>query len=312
MERTADPDALGFDPDRLARIDAHFARYVDDGRLAGWQVAVTRRGEVVHTSTYGLRDREAGRAGRAGHALAHLLDDQADHLGRARCMLWEQGRFELTDPVSRYIPSFADVRVYDKGSAQQAVHRAGHRAGAGLAPAHPHRRADLRLPAHAPWSTRSTAPAGYEWGAPPGTRPGRAPCDAWAALPLLFQPGTGWGYGGRHRRARPAGRGAVRPAARRVPGRARHRARSAWPTPASGSSPSGADRLAALYTPNPADGTGRAARRARRRRAAPSRRSCPAAAGWSRPPPTTPLHPDAAARRRARRRPAARHRARSR
>ena len=60
LQRTADPDALGFDPARLARIDGHFARYVDEGLLAGWQIAVARRGEVVHASTYGMRDREAG------------------------------------------------------------------------------------------------------------------------------------------------------------------------------------------------------------------------------------------------------------
>ena len=60
MERTADPDKLGFDPQRLERIDRHFATYVDDGRLAGWQIVVTRAGEVVHSSTYGMRDREAG------------------------------------------------------------------------------------------------------------------------------------------------------------------------------------------------------------------------------------------------------------
>ena len=55
-----DPAALGFDPPRLARIDDHFRRYVDDGRLAGWQAVVTRRGHVVHSSEAGLRDEEAG------------------------------------------------------------------------------------------------------------------------------------------------------------------------------------------------------------------------------------------------------------
>src|ERR1700759_5597543 len=55
-----DPAALGFDPARLARIDDHFRRYVDDGRLAGWQAVVTRRGHVVHASEAGQRDEEAG------------------------------------------------------------------------------------------------------------------------------------------------------------------------------------------------------------------------------------------------------------
>ena len=55
----ADPEELGFDPARLARIDDHFARYVDDGRLAGWHAVVARDGKVVHSSTAGRRDAEA-------------------------------------------------------------------------------------------------------------------------------------------------------------------------------------------------------------------------------------------------------------
>ena len=191
MQRTADPDALGLDPARLARIDEHFAQYVDDGRLAGWQIAVARRGEVVHASTYGHRDREAG------------LPVEPDTLWRIYSMtkpitsvavmrLWEQGRFELTDEVSRYIPSFADVRVYDKGSSAKPFlvpatepvriwHLLTHTAGLTYGFLH-----------------TSVVDAiyraqGYEWGVPPGTDLETA-VDTWAALPLLFQPGSAWGY----------------------------------------------------------------------------------------------------------------------
>ena len=47
LEQTIDPDHVGFDPKRLARIESHFARYVDDGRLPGWHIAVTRCGQVA-------------------------------------------------------------------------------------------------------------------------------------------------------------------------------------------------------------------------------------------------------------------------
>src|SRR5215218_7192602 len=43
-----DPSELGFAPERLARIDAAFQRYVDDGRLPGWQIVVSRNGQVAH------------------------------------------------------------------------------------------------------------------------------------------------------------------------------------------------------------------------------------------------------------------------
>ena len=57
----ADPAELGLDPARLERLDRHFQRYVDDGRLPGWLVAVARDGRVVHLADGGLRDVEAGR-----------------------------------------------------------------------------------------------------------------------------------------------------------------------------------------------------------------------------------------------------------
>lgn len=251
MERTADPDKLGFDPDRLARIDRHFAQYVDDGRLAGWQVAVTRRGETVHASTYGMRDREAG------------LPVEPDTLWRIYSMtkpitsvalmqLWEQGRCELTDEVSRYIPSFADVRVYDKGSSQKPFlvpatepvrvwHLLTHTAGLTYGFMH-------TAVADAIYRAR-----GYEWGVPPGTDLATA-CDAWAAMPLAFQPGSRWGYSvatdvvGRLVEVL-SGQPLDAYLAEHVTGPLGMTDTTFWVEP------DRADRLAALYTPNPADGT---------------------------------------------------------
>ena len=62
------PNELGFDTDRLARIDQHFRAYVDDGRLPGWQVAVSRRGQLAYASTYGMRDVDAAKAAISVHA----------------------------------------------------------------------------------------------------------------------------------------------------------------------------------------------------------------------------------------------------
>jgi len=191
LEQTVDPGEVGFDGKRLGRIGSHFARYVDDGRLPGWQIVVTRAGQIVHSSTYGMRDREAG------------LPVEADTLWRiysmtkpvtavAAMMLWEEGVIQLTDEVSRFIPAFADMRVYSRGSALK------------------------------PWTVPATEPVriwhlltqtsgltygflhtsvvdalyrarGSEWAGPPGLDLAQA-CDAWAELPLLFEPGTAWGY----------------------------------------------------------------------------------------------------------------------
>jgi CubicO group peptidase (beta-lactamase class C family) len=107
-------------------------------------------------------------------------------------MLYEQGGLELTDPVSRFIPSFADVRVYAGGSDLRPVtvpatepvriwHLLTHTAGLsyGFHRVHP---VDAMYRA-----------AGFEWATPPGVDLAQA-CDIWAGIPLLFQPGAEWNY----------------------------------------------------------------------------------------------------------------------
>ncbi len=63
----------------------------------------------------------------------------------AAMMLWEEGRFELTDEISRWLPEFADAAGLRQGLAAPPVHGPGDRADPGLAPAHPHQRPDVRL-----------------------------------------------------------------------------------------------------------------------------------------------------------------------
>ncbi|SDZ37159.1 CubicO group peptidase, beta-lactamase class C family [Micromonospora pattaloongensis] len=191
IERTVDPEYVGFDSGRLARIDKHFARYVDDGRLAGWQIVVTRRGEIAHSSTYGLRDREAERPV-TPDTLWRIYSMTKPITSVAAMMLWEEGRFQLTDEVSRWIPALGDVRVYDKGSALRPFtvpavepiriwHLLTHTAGL-------------------TYGFMQTSvvdalyrAAGYDLYTPAGVDAAGA-CDAWARLPLLFQPGSAWGY----------------------------------------------------------------------------------------------------------------------
>ena len=59
LKTEAEPAELGLDPDRLRRIDRHFARYVHDGRLPGWLITVSRHGRLAYVSGYGSRDVEA-------------------------------------------------------------------------------------------------------------------------------------------------------------------------------------------------------------------------------------------------------------
>jgi CubicO group peptidase (beta-lactamase class C family) len=192
LKLTADPDAVGFDPARLARIDTHFARYVDDGRLPGWQIVVTRRGEVVHASTYGHRDVEAGLPVEPD-TLWRIYSMSKPITSVAAMILWEEGAFELTDEVSRWIPAFADVRVLTGGSdlrpetvpATEPVriwHLLTHTSGLTYG--------FLRTSV-ADALYRSAVGNGSD--VPKGVDLAGA-VDLWASLPLLFQPGTRWGY----------------------------------------------------------------------------------------------------------------------
>ncbi len=110
-----DPAELGFDADRLRRIDQHFARYVDDGRLVGWQLAVSRRGEVVHHATYGKRD-AGGEAPFAADTIVRMFSMTKPVTSVAAMMLHEEGAFQLKDPIKRWLPEFADMRVFRGGS----------------------------------------------------------------------------------------------------------------------------------------------------------------------------------------------------
>jgi CubicO group peptidase (beta-lactamase class C family) len=186
-----DPAEAGFAADRLRRVDEHYTRYVDDGRLAGWLLTVARHGKLVHVARYGQRDSEAG------------LPVEPDTLWRiysmtkpitsvAAMMLYEEGAVALTDPVSAFIPSFTRVRVYTGGSDQRPTtvpaiepvrvwHLLTHTAGLtyGFHRAHP--------------MDALYRDAGFDVDIKPGMTLEQA-CDIWAGIPLLFQPGAEWNY----------------------------------------------------------------------------------------------------------------------
>jgi CubicO group peptidase (beta-lactamase class C family) len=107
-------------------------------------------------------------------------------------MLYEEGAFDLRDPISKWLPAFASMRVYTGGPATAAStrpagepirvwHLLTHTAGLTYGFHHVH-------PVDAMY-----AAAGYEWGTPPGVDLAGA-VDAWAGLPLLFEPGSEWAY----------------------------------------------------------------------------------------------------------------------
>ena len=191
LEVEVDPGEEGFDAGRLARIDRHFARYVEDSRLPGWLVLVSRHGRVVHLATCGRRDLEADLP--VEHGTRFRIYSMTKPVTAVAAMqLYEEGAFALKDPVERFIPSFADLRVYRDGPASdprteaasgqvRLWHLFTHTAGLTYGFHHAHPVDELYRA------------AGFEWATPEGRDLAEC-CDDWAGLPLLFEPGSEWNY----------------------------------------------------------------------------------------------------------------------
>ena len=113
-------DEVGMDQERLDRIERHFRAYVDDGRLPGWSVLVSRANKVAYVATYGSSDLEAGRQVDEA-TLFRIFSMTKPITSVALMMLYEEGLVELTDPVSKYIPSFASCRVFQKGPTRKSA-----------------------------------------------------------------------------------------------------------------------------------------------------------------------------------------------
>jgi CubicO group peptidase (beta-lactamase class C family) len=187
----ADAGEVGFDASRLRRLDEHFMRYVDDGRLPGFQVAVVRSGRLAHLTSYGLADVEAG-AAVAPDTLFRIYSMTKPVTSVAAMSLWEQGAFELGDPISRWLPEFAEPRVYLGGSAAKPVtrpatepiriwHLLTHTAG-------------LTYGFHRTHVTDEIyREAGFDLAMPRGLDLAGI-VERLAGLPLAFDPGTEWLY----------------------------------------------------------------------------------------------------------------------
>src|SRR6185503_8580812 len=106
----AAPAATSFSTERLARIDAVLQQYVDDSRLAGAVALVLRDGQTAYEKAFGWSDKEAGRR-MAPSTIFRIASQTKAITSAAILVLLEEGKLTLTDPASRYIPTFANSKV---------------------------------------------------------------------------------------------------------------------------------------------------------------------------------------------------------
>ena len=111
----------GLDAGRLERIAEHLERnYIAPGKLAGCQISVARHGHLAYSKSFGLMDIERGKPTR-DDTIYRIYSMTKPITSVALMSLYEKGYFQLNDPVSRYVPSWKNHRVWVSGEGDDMV-----------------------------------------------------------------------------------------------------------------------------------------------------------------------------------------------
>lgn len=103
---------VGISEERLARIDSMCIQAIADGDLPGVVALVARNGKIVYNKAFGTADAKSKRP-LQNDDIFRLASQSKAITATAVMMLWEEGRFQLDDPISKYIPEFKDPVVLD-------------------------------------------------------------------------------------------------------------------------------------------------------------------------------------------------------
>jgi CubicO group peptidase (beta-lactamase class C family) len=181
------PESAGFSSERLERLHALIQEEIDQKKIAGAVTLLARHGKVVDYRAYGLRD-IAGKVRMTTDTIFRDYSMTKPATGVAMMILYEQGKWMPSDPISKYIPEFAHLKVFNGVDADGKM--------------------ILVDPDHAPIMRElMTHTAGFSYGN------GNTAADAMyhnlgvrqaanlqdmidrlAKIPLLYQPGKGWVY----------------------------------------------------------------------------------------------------------------------
>ena len=175
------PDKVGISPQRFKRVDDVLQNYVGQGRAAGIVTVISRHGQIVHESAVGTMGINDARPMQTD-SLFRIMSMTKLVTAVAALTLYEEGRFQLYDSVSDYLPAFADMQVFDGESLKPAKH-----------PVTIHQ--------------LFTHTAGLSYGFPPGHKvldfidklsseavSATAYANNIAKLPLVAEPGSAWQY----------------------------------------------------------------------------------------------------------------------
>ena len=106
------PESVGMSSERLAQIDAMFKQAVENDNIPGAVAMVVRNAKIVFYKEYGMANNAAGQK-MEKNSIFRIASQTKAITSTAVMMLWEEGRFRLDDPISKYIPEFEDARILD-------------------------------------------------------------------------------------------------------------------------------------------------------------------------------------------------------
>ena len=184
----AKPEQVGFSSESLKELDAAMQDLTNKQHLAGIVTLLARHGQVIQHKAYGVQDLESKKPMQLD-SIARIYSMTKPIAGVALMMLYEEGKWQPTDPIAKHIPEFANLKVF------AGVDKDG--------------KPILEVPKHAPTMAELMSHnAGFTYGAfgntpvdklytaanPLGAPSLQAFIDKMATLPLLYQPGEKWVY----------------------------------------------------------------------------------------------------------------------
>jgi len=180
--------SVGFSPERLDRIAPVMQSYIDQGKLAGTLTLVARNGKIAYLNAQGMQDKEAGTP-MSEDTIFRIYSMSKPVTAVAAMTLWEQGKFHMFDPIAKYLPEFANMKVYVSGSGDDMVVEDAKS---------PIRIIDLFMHTSglSYGFTGSEVDKLYQQMLSKPDELNRSNIlSKMAALPLVHQPGTAWNYG---------------------------------------------------------------------------------------------------------------------
>ena len=113
-------ESVGFSSERLERIAPVMQSYIDQGKLAGTLTLVARNGKIAYLNAQGMQDKAAGTP-MSEDTIFRIYSMSKPVTAVAAMTLWEQGKFHMFDPISKYLPELANLKVYVSGSGDEMV-----------------------------------------------------------------------------------------------------------------------------------------------------------------------------------------------